>query len=300
MFTLAHLSDWHATSLDGSRVRDFLNKRFLGWLSWQVRRHRVHQPRVLEALLEDVVRQAPDHVALTGDLTNVALEVEFEQARRWLDRLGDPARVSLVPGNHDAYVALPRARSWDRWAPFLRSDAARGPAPGPEDFPTLRVRGELAVVGLCSAVPSPPFLATGRLGAAQVERLREQLRSLGRRGLCRVVLVHHPPIDEDLAPRRRLVDSAALRSAIRDEGAELVLHGHRHRTFVGRIPGPERPVPVVGVRSASDIGAKEHKRAQYHLYAIERSDAGGWSVRARVRGWSPGEGHVVEEGELAL
>ena len=124
MFTLAHATDWHTTALRGAGAAPFFSKRFFGWLSWNIRRHRLHRPEVLEALFVDLQEQAPDHVAITGDLTNVALPQEFEEAARLLQRLGPPEWVSAIPGNHDAYVAVDPARSWDLWAPYLASDTA--------------------------------------------------------------------------------------------------------------------------------------------------------------------------------
>lgn len=304
MFTLGHISDWHATSLAGAGVSAFMNKRILGWLSWNVRRSRTHRPEVLEALFDDLRAQSPDHVAVTGDLTNVALEQEFEVAAHWLQQLGSPDWISVVPGNHDAYVAVAPERSLDLWAPFMLSDAARASSPAPlcapraRDFPTLRVRGDVALVGLCSAVPSAWFLATGRLGADQVERLEKLLRELRDRDLCRIVLVHHPPTDH-LGSRRSMTDSALLRDALSRVGAELVLHGHGHRSSLSQLEGPEGPIPVAGVRSASDVGLNDDKRAQYHLYRIERSD-GGFRIGLSIRGYDRESGSCVAEGERAL
>ncbi len=311
MFTLAHLSDLHVTPLAGASPLSFLNKRFFGWLSWNARRGRVHRPEVVEALLEDLKSQAPDHVAVTGDLTNVALEQEFIEAVRWLERLGKPERVSLVPGNHDAYVPIDSGRSWDHWAPFICSDSSsaepvespRGSsAVTPLDFPTLRLRGAVALVGVCSALPTAFFRATGRVGSAQLTRIEQTLQQLGERGLFRVVLIHHPPSEVDIAGRRRLVDAASLRGVFRRVGAELILHGHVHRTLWSEIEGPDGPIPVAGVRSASDIGVKEHKRAQYHLFGIEpRCDAGSKSrIHVAIRGYDRAAECFVSEGEQWL
>ncbi len=80
-------------------------------------------------------------------------------------------------------------------------------------------------------------------------------------------------------------------------GAELVLHGHRHRTRIGELPGPRVAIPVVGARSSTDIGQQEEKRAQYHLYRIERQGAEGWRLQLAVRGWDPQKRCFVAEGE---
>ena len=60
MFTLAHVSDWHATSLEGVRPRELMNKRVLGWLSWMSGRRHVHRLEVLRALFRDLKGQGVD------------------------------------------------------------------------------------------------------------------------------------------------------------------------------------------------------------------------------------------------
>lgn len=305
MFTLAHVTDWHATDPRGAGVRPLLGKRFFGWLSWKIRRGRAHRPEILAALRRDLERQAPDHIAVTGDLTHIALPQEFAESAQQLRDLADPARVSLVPGNHDAYVRVPRAESWDLWAPYLVSDGVVADrAPGPEEFPTLRVRGEVALIGVCSAVPTPWFQASGRVGDEQMDRLEALLLELGERDLFRVVLVHHPPIDSDRSARRQLLDAPRLREILSHSGAELVLHGHRHRTRIQSLPGPQGPIPVVGARSSTDAGELEEKRARYHLYRIEsREDVGSLRRRAvtlAVREWDASAGGFAAEGERTL
>lgn len=290
MSALAHVSDLHATPVRVTRIADFASKRALGLLSWRVKRHEIHRPEVLEALTADLTEVAPDHVAVTGDLTNVACEDEFPEALAWLERLGSPERVSAVPGNHDAYVAVPRERSWALWDAYLRSDEPGARA----GFPTLRRRDGLALVGLCSAVPTPPFFASGRLGAAQLERLEKLLGELAGSSLCRVVLLHHPITEGTVSPRRALSDAAALREVLARAGAELVLHGHGHHQHFATTPGPSGPIPVVGVASASDV-----RHAQYHVYDIEGAGAG-FRITARVRSYDPERGVFAAAGERPL
>ena len=307
MFSIGHLSDLHATPVRIEGAAQLLNKRFFGWLSWHFRRRHVFRPDVLDALIEDLHEMAPDHVAVTGDLTNVAIESEFEAARAWLARIGSPEQVFVVPGNHDAYVSVPRARSWDRWSEYLASDPPRGGggvANGDADFPTLRRRGPVAFVGLCSAHPTGIFRATGSVGPGQLERLEVMLTELADADVCRVVLIHHPITDGAAAPRRSLSDAAAVRAVLRRAGADLVLHGHNHRTQLFQVPGPEGPIPVVGVRSSSYMGRKRSKRAHYHIYDLEPGASDGpcarWRVVMRIRAYDPESGRFRPEGERVL
>lgn len=281
-----------------------LGKRASGWLSWRLRRRHAHQSHVLEALIEDLKREAPDHVAITGDLTNVALEEEFPRARDWLERIGAPGFVTAVPGNHDAYVPVPLERSWELWREYLVSDAASRallaelgqPADGALEFPSLRLRGGVALVGLCSARPTPLFRASGALGGVQRERLERLLFLLGERGLVRVVLIHHPPYPGATSARRALSDAEPLCELLARTGAELVLHGHLHRTRLAGIPGPAGEIPVVGVRSASDVGERRDRRAQYHLYDVRRAGDGAPTIHLRTRGYDEASGGFRSEG----
>jgi 3',5'-cyclic AMP phosphodiesterase CpdA len=301
VFRVAHLSDLHATP-PRAALPALLGKRFFGWLSWQLRRRREHRGHVLEALVADLRREAPDQIVVTGDLTNVAGEEEFPAAREWLARLGPPERVSIVPGNHDAYVRVPRERGLALWSAYFASDAP-GPGGAGDGFPALRVRGPLAVVGVDSAVPTPLFQARGRVGRSQLERLEDLLRRLAGSGLFRLLLIHHPPESGVVSRRRSLRDAGKLRSVLARAGAELVLHGHLHRQRVGSLPGPAGPIPVVCARSASDCGLRPARRAQYHLYEIEPDGAGPgarFRIRMRVRGYDPQTGGFASEGERSL
>ena len=51
----------------------------------------------------DMKRIDPDHICVTGDLANLGLEEEFKQGALMLNSLGPESKVSVIPGNHDAY-----------------------------------------------------------------------------------------------------------------------------------------------------------------------------------------------------
>lgn len=297
MFLLGHLSDLHVTRPAPPAPREIAAKRALGWLSWAASRRHEHRAAVLEALIEDLGRTGVDHVAVTGDLTHLGLRAEIAQAVAWLERLGGPERVSLVPGNHDAYARGRYPEAWAPWAPYMRSQV-----PEAEPFPWVRRCGPVGLVGLSSAHPTPLLRATGSIGA-QCDRLAQRLRDLGREGRSRVVLIHHPPHAGAVAPRRALVDAARLGAVLAREGAELVLHGHVHRAGFGHLPGPQGPIPVVGVASASARGRKgAARRAGYHRLRLEpRSDArGGLRITCEVRRLDPGSGRFRIEEERVL
>jgi 3',5'-cyclic AMP phosphodiesterase CpdA len=290
---LAHLSDAHIGPLPQPRFHELLGKRLTGYLNWTRGRHLLHDMDGLNRLVADLKAQRPGHIAMTGDILNIGLKAEFPPARAWLESLGSPADVSFVPGNHDAYVrsALPYLAT--TFAAWTRGDCG---APG---FPYLRVREGVALIGLSSAVPTAPLIASGRVGRTQLAAAADLLQRTGRDGLIRVVLIHHPPHRNGAKFARGLTDAAQFEAMIRRHGAELVLHGHNHRLSVTHIPGAGRQVPVIGVASASATPGPHAHRAGYNLFRIDGSQRTP-RISAHMRGLLPGGRAFGELRPIAL
>ena len=297
-FVLAHLSDLHLSSLIGVRPRELMDKRILGYLSWRHRRRREHRGDVLESLRADLHAQRPDHVAVTGDLTHIGLPREFREAADWLARLGPPENVTVVPGNHDAYVREPWHRTFAQWSPYMRGDDAAAVAANASEsrveFPSLRVRQHVALIGLSTALPTAPFLATGRLGERQLARLEQLLAQTRAAGLFRIVLLHHPPGRHTVRWRKSLRDGVELREVLAREAAELTLHGHAHFSAATYLDGDRARNLAIGVPSASAIGKHVDRHATYHVYRIRRQGPA-WQLGVAVRAYSVADGRFVAE-----
>lgn len=293
-FTLAHLSDLHLSSLDGVRPRALADKRILGYISWRLRRRHEHRTDVLDALAADLRAEHIDHVAVTGDLTHIGLPQEFGEAAAWLAKLGRPEDVTVVPGNHDAYAPEAWGETFAQWSAYMLGDDAGTVGDGDDAFPSLRIRRQVALIGLSTARPSAPFLATGRLGERQLAKLDRMLDETAGSGLFRVVLLHHPPAAHTVGWRKSLRDGAALREVLARRGAELILHGHAHFSAAAYLD-PERGRNLaIGVPSASAIGDEVDRHATYHVYRIRKSESG-WRLRASVRAFSLDRGRFVPE-----
>ncbi|MEM6744026.1 MAG: metallophosphoesterase [Pseudomonadota bacterium] len=274
-FLLAHLSDPHLPPPAGAGGRE-ISKRLLARLSWRWRRRALHRPEALAAVLEDMAAARPDHVAVTGDLTNFGASEEFAAGADWLAGLGPAGAVSFVPGNHDALVAGAWEAGRARLAPFCAGDD------GGTAMPWLRRRGPLALIGLTSAVPAPPGLASGRVDAPQAEAAASLLRAARRDGAFRAVLIHHPPAGS-VPWRKALRAPGPLLAALAREGAELILHGHLHRAAMAAVPGPVHPIPALGAPSASMRPGARDAAAAWRALRVTRR-AGGWRVALVERG----------------
>ena len=262
-------------------LRDAVSKRALSRLAWR-RKRKAHRPEVLAALVADVQAHAPDHIVLTGDLTNFSTHEEYAAARAWLTALGPAHQVTVSPGNHDALVGRGAGDPLSAWRDWLGDE--------PSDvFPQVRVRGPVALINLSSAVPTALHLAQGRLGEDQLSRLGPILRQTRADGLYRLVMLHHPIAEGAVSGRKALVDGADLRQVLGREGAELVLHGHAHESLVTRVTGPAGPIPVLGVPSASARPGGHGEAARWHELAIRRT-ADGFETVVSARGAVQGGG----------
>ena len=190
MFTLAHLSDAHLAPMPVPNFARVAFKQFAGYVNWLRSRRFIHRTDVLARIVSDLRTQKPDHIAMTGDIANIALPFEFSRGAGWLTALGAPEGVSLVPGNHDIYVAGAAELALAQWGGFMKGDT------GERTSPYIRRRGPIALIGLCSGVPTELFYGSGRLGADQLAKLAVALGQLKTEELFRVVMIHHPPVSE--------------------------------------------------------------------------------------------------------
>jgi 3',5'-cyclic AMP phosphodiesterase CpdA len=267
MFRLAHVTDPHFRDFAGARPADFLNKRIIGALNIVFFRRRKHRMELLEDLRRELGARSFDHLALTGDLGNVSLESEWLAARKWIEGCATPETATVIPGNHDTYVTSSvRAGTFERvFAPYQSAELRHGA----DRYPFVRLRGDVAILGVNSCVPAGPFGAWGIVGDEQRARLEALLTTPEVAKRTRVVLIHHPLVVHRPGEERNLRDREAMLALFRRTGAELVLHGHDHRDEHATIEGPGgAKIPVVGAGSASYDGKPAH-RARYNVYEID-------------------------------
>jgi len=286
-YVFAHCSDPHITCVAHSRKRDFLNKRLLGCLRWQLKRRHEQHDGLLTILYKDLQRTQPDHIVITGDLTHLSLPAEFAAARDWLQTIGTPRQITVIPGNHDQYVRTAWQQSFAFWLPYMQGDTsppqtAAAVTSLEELFPTLRIRNHIALIGISTARPSAPHLATGAIGERQLEKLEMILQQLDGQHLFRILLIHHPPISGVVSWRRSLTDASPLQALIARYGVELILFGHAHKTVQDYLSGPAGMIPVIGMPAVSSLERTDERLARYSLNEIKRS-GDRWVVRMEER-----------------
>jgi 3',5'-cyclic AMP phosphodiesterase CpdA len=280
MIRIAHISDTHVLPPQGVQWREmFFNKRITGWANTQLSRGRVYRRAYLEAVIDAASRA--DHLVVTGDVTNLALEGEFHEALRLFESRRGGAELTVIPGNHDLY--LPRisreGRFEHHFGAFVRSDLPElSVRVAAGNYPFVKLRGPVAIIGLSSAVPRPPFIAAGFLGGEQLRALRTILDHPEVADRFPVILIHHPPVDSRnraFQLRDGLTDAAALRDVLAVLRRGLVLFGHVH----ARVRCCLGAVDVVSASGAALDHPDDASRAGYNLYEI---GDGGARIEAHV------------------
>ena len=295
MSIIAHISDIHLGPMPPIRLRDLANKRATGYMNWRLNRAKHMCAEAGENLVNHMISQRADMNIVTGDLVNLALPAETQNAARWLKHLGPSKRVCMVPGNHDAYLSNSLEAALAAYGPY-----ATGETLDEAPFPFVRRVGEIAIIGCSSAIATPPFIAAGKFDEAQAVRLAKCLDILGEAGFYRIVAIHHPPAKQLARPlRKSLIGAKLFRNTIKSHGAELVLHGHTHNSSIHTIKGLDKKVPVIGVAAASACPSTSASPARYNLFNIEKRN-NSWNCTMREFGYQRVGDNIVQRLQMRI
>jgi 3',5'-cyclic AMP phosphodiesterase CpdA len=272
---LVHCSDIHVSAprLEW-RAADWFSKRLTSWLN-----HRLGRARRF-ALAEEILARAQDdwqqrgvqHIVFSGDATALGFESEVRRASECL-RVGQSSLSGLaVPGNHDyCTVAAAASGHFERWfAPWQQ-----GRRIGNNTYPFAQAVGPAWLIGVNAATGNRlPIDASGKVGAAQLERLGQLLASLPADAV-KILVVHFPICVASGQPEsyyHGLRDLDALLAVANAGGVSLWLHGHRHRPYhFARAPGAAFPVICAGAATQHGIWSHgEYTIAQGTLSAVRR------------------------------
>lgn len=282
----------HITDLHVAREEDYRSPAEASWIP-RVRKHSIE---ILRRMLEDLAYHRPDHVVVTGDLTQTSKREEFRACARILEETLGEIPITILPGNHDRWrrEAVEGGHFEADFGRWLQSDL-----PG-EGFPICHLRDEVAIVALDSSPFStevPPAEVAGHVSEAQLERLVEwaQRPELRDRFLV-VALHHHLRLSEEdaraLDPKddNPLLNAAEVEEVLAQLPVDLVLHGHRHRQMRLDLNLGGRNVPVLCPGSGSRADPRVERTAKYGLYRIQERRL----ESVRFRAWDPFAERVEE------
>ena len=281
---LIHLTDPHLSSLDGVKVSELRGKRWSGYLSWRKNRRKQFLPAVLDKLTTAIQAENADQVLLTGDLIQIGLETEVNQASDWLRRFGPAEQVMLVPGNHDIYAKDSADFVYRAWFRYLFHGDQAGSVGADNGFPAVRKLGKLTLIGLTSACVTPLFMATGKVGEEQLKRLGDLLQQATDEGQLVCLLIHHPPLAGMTNWRKGLADAKALQDTLSHHPPSLVFYGHLHHN---------RELLWGDSRIYCTAAASSINESSYRVIDIGEREAC-WQVRAVLKSIDISDGGRVE------
>lgn len=173
-------------------------------------------PAILAPLTAYLHAMKPDLVVVSGDLTQRARTIEFEQAQAFLLALPTPQLV--VPGNHDIPLHNPFRRFVDPLQKYRRYIC--------ETLDPVYIDDEIAVAGINTA--RSLTIKDGRINEDQIELLKQAWRSAGE-ATVKIIVTHHPLDVAGTFKKSLLVDDAhEIMPVLTELNVDLLLAGHHH------------------------------------------------------------------------
>jgi 3',5'-cyclic AMP phosphodiesterase CpdA len=228
---IAHLSDLHLLEANLER-RSLRDRVRLGYLSLFRPIDVAARMRRARRALDEAKRLGFDHLVISGDLTEDGTAPQFEQLAFALSESHiDPHRVTLVPGNHDAYCDRTAfARALD--GPLRPYAAGSGGLPG-----KVIDLGDAVLLPISTAIHQHWTYSSGHIDGDVFDGIDKRASDPGLAKRAVVVVQHHAPNRHPVAAlqwvdglrgyHRLLALLAKLRGV-------QVLHGHLH-TAVTRV-----------------------------------------------------------------
>ncbi len=273
---LAHVSDLHILHIEGVKPWRYLGKRLTGGANLMMKRKKSHSHQVVVDAFAQIRAMDVDHIMVTGDLSNLALESEFDAGRRTLEaHAGGPQTVSVIPGNHDYYTlnSVRTARFESFFSPWMQSDI---PVEDGKVYPYVKLLGDhAAIVGINSCIPSPPLFAVGKVGKAQRQRLQRLLQHPQLQGRFIVAMLHHhleqPKVSK---PRteflRHLRDQPQVKALLLESGVDLVVHGHNHQHHFSAHPNAKGQTTHICEAGSTSVAQHHnpHFGGKFNIYDL--------------------------------
>ncbi len=282
-YSISHISDLHLPIKKKPKYKELFNKRIIGFINWHLNRKNNHSDNIIRDLINDLKKQGSDHLIVSGDLVNLSLEDEYINASKILKKISIPENISVVPGNHDCYIQMDFDKSITHWKDYIKTDVVLSKyfKMKKNTFPYLKVRNEIALIGLSTAIPTLPFMCYGKIGKDQLRKLEDIFIYLSKKNYFKILILHHPIHKIGTFNYKGLIDNDKLIKLLDDYNIELLLHGHLHKDSTTYLKTKNSIIPCFGIPSSSKVN-KKTKQTSYNKYEIYKMN-GEWNFNAYRR-----------------
>lgn len=238
-------------------------------------------PEIAQALLKDLESFHPSLVIVSGDLTQRASKPQFEAAASYLKRI--PFPLFIIPGNHD----IPLYNVLRRFVTPLRQYKKHiSPDVGP-----VFNDGKIAVVGINTA--KSLAIKNGRISKKQIRLLTESIATI-EKSIFTVVVTHHPLITPHAKRMQKFVMRSNLAlNALDESGVDLLLSGHKHKTYHGGIRDLRPTTKCSMILAQAGTAISERRRNEPNAYNVIKVKKG--TVQVIVRSYQDGAFRTLSE-----
>lgn len=268
-FILMHISDLHFHRLPRNPGA-YLSKRALGALNLVLQRRRQFPLERARRLVARLADQPWHHLLITGDLTQLGTPAEFALAREVLEPLlaAGPERVTMIPGNHDRYVAE-RAGQGAFEAYFGAFCAATHEQPAPP----RQLTEQWWLTAWDSARPTAWNAASG---VVSTDTLRATAAWLAEKpAASRLIVANHYPVffppPHAYHEGHDLRNQEQVASWLLSHPVRLYLHGHVHHNWQLTIQGEHGALTAVNSAASTQL-PKGPEQSAYHRIVLEGGD----------------------------
>ncbi|MBF0350372.1 MAG: metallophosphoesterase [SAR324 cluster bacterium] len=259
---LIHLSDLHCHDYP-LQWHEWTMKRFLASGNLVLQRARKFPVARFQKLVSLVRTMDFDHLLITGDLTSLGLEREFEQARTLLESLLNvPEKVTIIPGNHDRYIGKNTDTDLFQkyFGEFFTVNTIRA----------IPLNDQWHLVGWDSTHPNDILTAAGTVRRSTILATEQYINR--HSAASRYIIMNHYPVwfpdDHHVHDRHELYNLEPVRQwLLKQPQVRLYLHGHVHRNWFHRVARETEPLIVVN--SASSTAIPEPFHSSFHEIMIE-------------------------------
>ncbi|HSL70947.1 MAG TPA: metallophosphoesterase family protein [Longimicrobiales bacterium] len=212
------------------------------------------KPAVAESLLEKIEELEADILINSGDLTQRAKRIQFEDARAFHARLPKVPTV-VVPGNHDVPLYRVMERIFSPYALYQEHIS--------EELNTVLHHERAVIVALNSTSPLRA-ITNGRIRRWQLDLCSEVFRNVPENVLRVVVAHHHFAPAPDYEGGQVMPRAQRAMDRFTELKVDLVLGGHMHRAYIGNsldvYSGRDREHGVIIVQSGTSASRRGRAR----------------------------------------
>lgn len=281
MIKIIHISDVHfgvetIQFSDLIQAKSLFSKRMIGWGNKRLRRAGVTLPLLRSRLFEQISRDEWDYLVISGDLSTLALEKEFFEARKAIEPLMKIGKIILTPGNHDRYVS--RALKPDllkayfpECFPFNVKEDPTG------SFPIIQLAEDLMLFEMDMASPRGLISSKGKI-QKELDPFKKKLESTYK-NITKIAIGHYPiflPPNVKEGYFHAIENRKALQQFLIESDVSLYLHGHIHKSWA--FPSGPKGKPI----SINSAGGCLHEKGEWAGYHKITYKNGSFSINREV------------------